>query len=97
MHTVHQLASTPGILVFMGKVTSLESDHNNSTLFIGSRKLAAAEEALSKFVSDIHPSSTIVPVQLDITDDASMKNAHTFIAKYLQEHNYPGLDVLVNK
>ncbi|KAJ7869788.1 hypothetical protein B0H13DRAFT_1896519 [Mycena leptocephala] len=61
MHTVHQLASTPGILVFMG-----------------SRKLAAAEEALSKFVSD-----------LDITDDASMKNAHTFIAKYLQEHNYP--------
>ncbi|KAJ7936857.1 hypothetical protein B0H13DRAFT_2649292 [Mycena leptocephala] len=61
-----------------------------------SRKLPAAEEARAKFASDIHPSSTIVPVQLDISDDTSVKNAHAFIAKYLQEKNIPGLDVLVN-
>ncbi|KAJ7432795.1 hypothetical protein B0H11DRAFT_1940127 [Mycena galericulata] len=63
----------------------------------GSRKLAAAEEALAKFASKIHPSSTVVPVQFDITDDASVKNAHAFIAKYLQEKDLAGLDVLVNK
>ncbi|KAJ7486144.1 short-chain dehydrogenase/reductase SDR [Mycena galericulata] len=63
MHTVHQLAMKPDVLVFMG-----------------SRKLAAAEEALAKFASEIHPSSIVVPVQLDITDDASVKNAHAFIA-----------------
>ncbi|KAJ6621766.1 hypothetical protein B0H10DRAFT_2015663 [Mycena sp. CBHHK59/15] len=79
MHTVHQLASTPDVLVFMG-----------------SRKLAAAEEAEAKFASDIHPSSAVVPMQLDITDEASIKNAHTFIADYLKAKNLPGLDVLVN-
>ncbi|KAF8139212.1 hypothetical protein K438DRAFT_1880474 [Mycena galopus ATCC 62051] len=63
---------------------------------MGSRKLAAAEEARAKFASDIHPSSSVVPVQLDITDAASIKNAHTFIADYLRGKNLPGLDVLVN-
>ncbi|KAJ7195525.1 short-chain dehydrogenase/reductase SDR [Mycena pura] len=79
MHTVHQLASTPNVLVFMGL-----------------RKLAAAHEALAKFASDIHPSSEVVPVQLDITDDASVKNAHASIAKKLEERNLAGLDVLIN-
>ncbi|KAJ7195526.1 hypothetical protein GGX14DRAFT_700740 [Mycena pura] len=79
MHTVHQLASTPNVLVFLG-----------------SRKLAAAHEALAKFASDIHPSSEVVPVQLDITDDASIKNAHASIAKKLEERNLAGLDVLIN-
>ncbi|KAJ7213866.1 hypothetical protein GGX14DRAFT_617534 [Mycena pura] len=79
MHTVHQLASTPNVLVFMS-----------------SRKLAAAEEALAKFTSDIHQSSEVVPVQLDITDDASIKNAHASIAKKLEERNLAGLDVLIN-
>ncbi|KAF8139194.1 hypothetical protein K438DRAFT_1880422 [Mycena galopus ATCC 62051] len=65
-------------------------------VFMGSRKLAAAEEARAKFASDIHPSSSVVPVQLDITDAASIKNAHTFIADYLKGKNLPGLDVLVN-
>ncbi|KAJ7467433.1 hypothetical protein B0H11DRAFT_2197348 [Mycena galericulata] len=65
-------------------------------VFMGSRKLAAAEETLAKFSSDIHPSSTVVPVQLDITDYTSIKNAHAFIANYLQQKNLPGLDVLVN-
>ncbi|KAJ6508414.1 short-chain dehydrogenase/reductase SDR [Mycena sanguinolenta] len=79
MHTVHQLASTPDVLVFMG-----------------SRKLAAAEEAISKIASDIHPSSAVVPVQLDITDKASVKNAHNIISGHLKEKSLAGLDVLVN-
>ncbi|KAF8139195.1 hypothetical protein K438DRAFT_1880426 [Mycena galopus ATCC 62051] len=65
-------------------------------VFMGSRKLAAAEEARAKFASEIHPSSSVVPVQLDITDAVSIKNAHTFIADYLKGKNLPGLDVLVN-
>lgn len=66
-------------------------------ILIGSRKLAAAEEALSKFASDIHASSTVVPVQLDITDPVSVKKAHSFIVNHLQGINKTGLDVLINK
>ncbi|KAJ7131683.1 hypothetical protein C8R43DRAFT_1133629 [Mycena crocata] len=79
MHTVHQLAKTPDVLIFMG-----------------SRKLAAAEEAKAKFAKDINASSSVVPVQLDITDSASIKDAVAFIASYLKEKSLPGLDVLVN-
>ncbi|KAJ7628737.1 carbonyl reductase [Roridomyces roridus] len=64
-------------------------------VFMGSRKLAAAEEAIAKF-ADIHPSSTVVPVQLDLTDATSIQNAHDVVAKTLKEKNIPGLDVLVN-
>ncbi|KAJ7624790.1 hypothetical protein FB45DRAFT_1030918 [Roridomyces roridus] len=62
----------------------------------GSRKLASAEEALAKFASDIHPSSTAATVRLDITDATSIQNAHDVVAKTLKERNLPGLDVLVN-
>ncbi|KAJ7485667.1 short-chain dehydrogenase/reductase SDR [Mycena latifolia] len=79
MHTVHQLASTPDVLVFMT-----------------ARKIAAAEEALAKFTMDIHPSSTVVPVQLDITDDVSIKGACAAVADYLKAKDLKGLDVLVN-
>ncbi|KAJ7079778.1 short-chain dehydrogenase/reductase SDR [Mycena belliarum] len=79
MHTVHQLAASLNVLVFMG-----------------SRKLAAAQEALATFAASIHPSSQVVPVQLDITDPVSVKNAHTSIADCLREKNLPGLDVLIN-
>jgi hypothetical protein len=65
--------------------------------FQGSRKLEAALEARAGFASGIHASSSVVPVQLDITDAASIKNAHAFIADYLKANNLPGLDVLVNK
>ncbi|KAJ7274113.1 hypothetical protein C8J57DRAFT_1178256 [Mycena rebaudengoi] len=78
-HTVHKLAATPNVIVFMG-----------------SRKISAAENALVEFKSDIHASSTVVPIQLDITDAASIKDAHAFIKDYLKSHNLPGLDVLVN-
>ncbi|KAJ7490561.1 hypothetical protein FB451DRAFT_1513266 [Mycena latifolia] len=79
MHTVHQLASTPNVLVFMG-----------------SRKIAAAEESLTSFAADIHSSSTVVPVQLDITDGNSIKAAHARIADQLKAKNLSGLDVLIN-
>ncbi|KAJ6533630.1 hypothetical protein B0H19DRAFT_444488 [Mycena capillaripes] len=79
MHTVHQLGSTPDVVVFMG-----------------SRKIPAAEEALSKFAGDIHSSSTVVPVQLDITDPASIKAAHDFVSDFLGKKGITSLDVLVN-
>ncbi|KAJ7476664.1 hypothetical protein FB451DRAFT_1557455 [Mycena latifolia] len=79
MHTVHQLASSPHVLVFMG-----------------SRKITAAEEAAASFASDVHPSSTVVPVQLDITDDSSIKEVHATIVDHLKAKNLSGLDVLIN-
>ncbi|KAJ6508415.1 hypothetical protein C8R45DRAFT_1208096 [Mycena sanguinolenta] len=68
----------------------------NVLVFMGSRNLAAAEEARAKFASEIHPSSTVVPVQLDVTDTTSINNAEKSIADYLKDKNLPGLDVLVN-
>ncbi|KAJ7130895.1 short chain oxidoreductase [Mycena filopes] len=65
-------------------------------VFMASRKIAAAEEAISKFASDVHASSSVVPVQLDVTDDASIKAAHTFIADHLKGKGISTLDVLVN-
>ncbi|KAJ7132923.1 short-chain dehydrogenase/reductase SDR [Mycena filopes] len=78
-HTVHQLAQTPGVVVFMG-----------------SRKIQAAQEALSQFASDVHASSTVVPVQLDVTDETSIKAAHSFIADHLKQKGISTLDVLIN-
>ncbi|KAJ7451612.1 short-chain dehydrogenase/reductase SDR [Mycena latifolia] len=68
----------------------------NVVVFMGSRKLAAAEEARAKFAAEIHASSAVVPVQLDITDAASIKSAHAFVADYLKGKSLPGLDVLIN-
>ncbi|KAF8193273.1 hypothetical protein K438DRAFT_1969757 [Mycena galopus ATCC 62051] len=67
----------------------------NVLFFIGSRKLAGAEEVHAKFAGEIHSSFSVVPVQLDITDAGSIKNA--FIAEYFKVKNLPGLDVVVNK
>ncbi|KAJ7488285.1 hypothetical protein FB451DRAFT_1226903 [Mycena latifolia] len=68
----------------------------NVLVFMGSRKLAAAEEARAKFAADIHASSTVVPVQLDVTDATSIKNAQVFVADHLKGKSLPGLDVLIN-
>ncbi|KAF8212790.1 hypothetical protein K438DRAFT_1805088 [Mycena galopus ATCC 62051] len=65
-------------------------------VFMGSRKITAAEEALSKFSSDIHSSSTVVPVQLDITDEASIQAAYSFVADFLTNKGISTLDMLVN-
>ncbi|KAF7342238.1 Short-chain dehydrogenase/reductase family protein [Mycena venus] len=65
-------------------------------VFMGSRKLTAAEEAKAGFESDIHPTSAVVPIQLDITDEGSISAAHATIVEHLQTKNLAGLDVLVN-
>ncbi|KAJ7777486.1 hypothetical protein B0H14DRAFT_2963698 [Mycena olivaceomarginata] len=65
-------------------------------VFMASRKIAAAEEALAKFVTEIHASSTVVSVQLDITDANSIRTAHAFITDYLQKKRISSLDVLIN-
>ncbi|KAJ7823869.1 short-chain dehydrogenase/reductase SDR [Mycena olivaceomarginata] len=65
-------------------------------VFMGSRKIASAEEALAKFAGEIHSSSTVVPVQLDLTDAASIKAAHAFVTDFLQKKGGSSLDVLVN-
>jgi hypothetical protein len=57
----------------------------------------AAEESLVKFAAEVHPSSTVVPVQLDITDDASIRAAHALVAEALKAKGLPSLDVLINK
>ncbi|CAK5284111.1 unnamed protein product, partial [Mycena citricolor] len=59
----------------------------------GSRKLAAAEAAIASLPSEIDPSSKIVPVQLDITDDASRAAAFRTVSEYVSGE---GLDVLIN-
>ncbi|KAJ6468800.1 hypothetical protein C8R45DRAFT_1167453 [Mycena sanguinolenta] len=65
-------------------------------VFMGSRKLSGAEEALSNFAVDIHPSSNVVPVQLDITDAASIQAAHAFVADFLKSKGIQSLDVIIN-
>ncbi|KAF7314526.1 Short-chain dehydrogenase/reductase family protein [Mycena kentingensis (nom. inval.)] len=67
--------------------------HPNLLIFMGSRKLAAADVAIAKFQTGIHASSSVVPVQLDITDDASVQAAQEFVMKFLDGQK---LDVLMN-
>ncbi|KAJ7131696.1 hypothetical protein C8R43DRAFT_1133640 [Mycena crocata] len=98
-HTVHQLAKAPDVLIFMGgpqRSKKEEKKHWCNDEWTGSRKLAAAEEAKTKFKADIHPFSSVVPAQLDITDSASIKDAAVFIANHVREKNLPGLDILVD-
>jgi hypothetical protein len=63
---------------------------NWSQRFKGSRKITAAQEALAGFASYIHPASSVVPVQLDITDDKSIAEAHATIANYLNAKGLRG-------
>ncbi|KAJ7853467.1 hypothetical protein B0H13DRAFT_2358916 [Mycena leptocephala] len=83
---------TPKVLVFMD-----DSRHKRKMSILnwsqrckGSRKITAAEEALAGFASDIHPASTVVPVQLDITEDKSITEAHVTIANYLNAKGLRG-------
>ncbi|KAF7336511.1 Short-chain dehydrogenase/reductase family protein [Mycena sanguinolenta] len=65
-------------------------------VFMGSRKLAAAEDALSKFSADIHSSSAVVPIQLDVTDTTSIQAAHAFVVDFLKTKGIQSLDVIIN-
>ncbi|KAJ6584111.1 hypothetical protein DFH09DRAFT_1275128 [Mycena vulgaris] len=46
--------------------------------------------------ADVAASSSVVPVQLDITNAASIKNAHAFVVEHLKGKGLTGLDVLIN-
>ncbi|KAJ7334605.1 hypothetical protein DFH08DRAFT_1019000 [Mycena albidolilacea] len=62
-----------------------------------SRKLAAAEDAKASIESDIHPTSAVVPAQLDITDDGrQLHQCGPAIVEHLKSKSLAGLDVLVN-
>ncbi|KAJ7700274.1 hypothetical protein B0H16DRAFT_1903023 [Mycena metata] len=52
--------------------------------------------AFSKFAPDVHASSSVVPVQLDITDGASTNAAHAFVANHIKQKEGQGLNVLIN-
>lgn len=89
---MHQLASTPKVLVLMGeRPVEVGLRPNGAYLQFmsmlifrtGSRTITAAEEALAKFASDIRPTSTVVPVQLDIIDHTSIGAAHALLATTL--------------
>ncbi|KAF7329060.1 Short-chain dehydrogenase/reductase family protein [Mycena kentingensis (nom. inval.)] len=68
----------------------------NILVFMGSRKISNAEAAVAKFAADIHPSSTIVTVQLDLTDDNSILSAAATVKETLRQKSAAGLDVIVN-
>ncbi|KAJ6468891.1 hypothetical protein C8R45DRAFT_1105521 [Mycena sanguinolenta] len=53
--------------------------------------------ALSKFAADIHNSSSVVPIQLDITDSESIQAAQTLVADFLKTRGIQSLDVIINK
>ncbi|KAJ7327869.1 hypothetical protein DFH08DRAFT_816043 [Mycena albidolilacea] len=79
----------------MHTAQQLASTHD-ILVFMGSRKIAAAEEALKRLAADICSSSNVGPVQLDITDDASIKAAHAFVTQVLKQKGISSLDVLIN-
>ncbi|CAK5272172.1 unnamed protein product [Mycena citricolor] len=68
----------------------------NVLVFLGARDLSKAEEALAKFAADVHPSSTVVPTLIDLTDEKTIKTAAESTAKILKEKGAAGLDALVN-
>ncbi|CAK5273466.1 unnamed protein product [Mycena citricolor] len=78
-NTVHQLAQTP-----------------NMVLFMGARRMAAAEEAITQLTPDIHPTSRVFPVYIDLANEKSIPEAKETVAAKLKELNVPGLDFLIN-
>ncbi|CAK5266674.1 unnamed protein product [Mycena citricolor] len=68
----------------------------HALVFLGARRIAAAEEAISSFASDIHSTSAVVPVYIDLTNEKSVTDAAVFVAAALKERGLSRLDVLVN-
>lgn len=68
----------------------------NLLLFLSSRKIEAAEKAIAS-LTEVEASTKIVPLQLDITDEQSVKEAVETVKKVLKDHGAEQLDVLVNK
>ncbi|CAK5273472.1 unnamed protein product, partial [Mycena citricolor] len=78
-HTVHQLAQTP-----------------NMVLFMGARRMTAAAEAIVQITPDVHPTSRVFPVYIDLADEKTIADAKDAVAAKLKELGVPGLDFLIN-
>jgi NAD(P)-dependent dehydrogenase (short-subunit alcohol dehydrogenase family) len=63
--------------------------HNGIYVFLGSRNLANGSEAVNKLKSE--GLSNVEAIQLDVTDDESVKNARTYIGERSKT-----LDILIN-
>jgi NAD(P)-dependent dehydrogenase (short-subunit alcohol dehydrogenase family) len=73
-------------------VKALYASPEARTILMGSRSLAKAADAISTLQAEIPDSkSEIVPVQIDIEDDASIERAVKEV-----ESKYARIDVLVN-
>jgi NAD(P)-dependent dehydrogenase (short-subunit alcohol dehydrogenase family) len=73
-------------------VKALYASPQPHTILMGSRSLEKANDAISKIKGEIPESkSDVVPIQIDIEDDASIENAFKEI-----ESKYGRLDSLVN-
>lgn len=73
-------------------VKALYASPQPHTILMGSRSLEKANEAISKLKGEVSESkSDVVPIQIDIEDDASIENAFKNI-----ESNYGHIDSLIN-
>lgn len=62
-------------------------------VFLSSRNFEAAQSAVAQIEPDKHASTQVVPIRLDVADDASIVDAKEEVSKSLAGR---GLDVLVN-
>jgi len=73
-------------------VKALYASPQPHTILMGSRSLEKAEDAISKLKGEVSEAkSDVVPIQIDIEDDASIENAFKNI-----ESNYGHIDSLIN-
>jgi NADP-dependent 3-hydroxy acid dehydrogenase YdfG len=73
-------------------VKALYASPQPHTILMGSRSLEKAKDAISKLQSEVSESkSEIVPIQIDIEDDASIEKAFKDV-----ESQYRRVDALIN-
>ncbi len=73
-------------------VKALYASPQHHTILMGSRSLDNAHEAVSKLKSEVPDSkSTVVPLQVDISDDASIEAAFKEV-----KSKYGRIDSLIN-
>ena len=89
--------ASPTIVVITGAntglgfetVKALLASHKSYHIFLGSRNVEKAKEAISTL--EIPGGSTVVPVQIDITDDSSIEGAFKTVSETVDH-----IDVLIN-
>lgn len=71
---------------------AIYASSNAHTILMGSRSVEKAKDAIAKIQSEVPKSkSEIVPLQIDIEDDASVENAFKEV-----ESKYGKVDALIN-